>query len=78
MGKPLIATNVPGCKDVIDDGINGFICESKSSEDLAKAMRKVLSMDKKILETFGVESYKKISNEYDESIVHKMYLNVIN
>lgn len=78
MGKPLITTNVPGCKDVIDDGVNGFICKSRSSEDLAKAMRKVLSMDKKILDTFGEESYKKISNEYDENIVHKMYLNVIN
>ena len=78
MGKPLIATNVPGCKDVVEDGLNGFICEPRSADDLASVMRKVLTMDKTLLKNFGIESHKKISNEYDENLVNQIYLNSIN
>ena len=78
MGKPLISTNVPGCKDVIEDGINGFLCEPRSGKDLAKVMRKILTMHKTSLKSFGIESHKKISKEYDENIIHRIYLNSLN
>ncbi|WP_265503823.1 glycosyltransferase, partial [Providencia heimbachae] len=34
MKLPAITTNVPGCQDIISDGINGFLCKVKNSEDL--------------------------------------------
>ena len=77
MGKPLIATNVPGCRNVIEDGLNGFLCEPKSSKSLAEAMRKVLTMNSETLKNLGIESQKKITKEYDETIIHQIYLNLI-
>ena len=77
MGKPLIATNVPGCRNVIEDGLNGFLCEPKSSQDLAVAMRKVLTMNSEMLKNLGIESQKKIMKEYDETIIHEIYLDLI-
>jgi len=77
MGKPLIATNVPGCRNVIEDGLNGFLCEPKSSQGLAVAMRKVLTMNSEMLKNLGIESQKKITKEYDETIIHQIYLNLI-
>ncbi|MFW3398436.1 glycosyltransferase, partial [Aliarcobacter butzleri] len=34
MAKPIITTNAVGCKDVVDDNINGFLCDVKSIESL--------------------------------------------
>lgn len=36
MGKPLIASNISGCKEIVDDGANGYLCEVKSDENLEK------------------------------------------
>ena len=37
-GRPVIATNIPGCKETFDEGKTGFGCEAKSTESLADAM----------------------------------------
>ena len=44
MGKPLIATDVPGCRDVVIDGETGFLCDVRSAEALAKAMQRMLGL----------------------------------
>ena len=41
MGKPLVATDVPGCRQAVDDGVNGYLCEVRSASSLADAMLKV-------------------------------------
>jgi glycosyltransferase involved in cell wall biosynthesis len=38
MGLPVITTNVPGCRDTVLDGINGFLVEPRNSKSLADAM----------------------------------------
>lgn len=77
MGKPLIATDVPGCRNVIQNEFNGFLCKPKSGEDLASAMRKMLNLTKNDLVKFGKNSHDKISIEYDETLVHKIYLDAL-
>ncbi len=49
IGRPLIATNVPGCKSVVDDCVNGFLCDVKSAASLRDAMLRftALSYDEK-------------------------------
>ena len=37
-GKPIITTNVVGCKEVVEHGVNGFLCEVKNEQDLPKAL----------------------------------------
>lgn len=77
MEKPIITTNTVGCKEVVDDGINGFLCEVKNSQDLAYKMEKVLLMDKDKLLNMGKAGRKKIIREFDEAIVLDKYLTVI-
>lgn len=77
MGKPLIATNVPGCKDVIDDSINGYLCKVKDSTDLAEKMEKVLSLTDEQRKAIGKAGREKIVKEFDEKIVINKYLEVI-
>ena len=35
MGRPLIATDVPGCRDVVEHEVNGLLCEVRSATSLA-------------------------------------------
>ena len=41
MARPLIAADVPGCRDVVDDGVNGFLCKVRDPVSLADAMKHV-------------------------------------
>ena len=43
-GKPLVATNAVGCKDIVDDEVTGYLCKIKDSTDLAKQMEKIILM----------------------------------
>jgi len=77
MEKPIITTNVVGCKEVVDDGVNGYLCEVRSSEDLARKIEMFINLpfEKKL--DMGKEGRKKMLNEFSESIVIKKYLDSI-
>jgi glycosyltransferase involved in cell wall biosynthesis len=74
MAKPLITTHVPGCKDVVNDGVNGFLCEVRNAEDLALQMEKMLQLSSDECIAMGKAGREKMINEFDESIVIEKYL----
>ena len=37
MGRPIVATDVPGCREVVENGVTGLLCEVKSADSLAAA-----------------------------------------
>jgi glycosyltransferase involved in cell wall biosynthesis len=78
LAKPIITTNTPGCKDVVDDGINGFLCEVKSSSELAIQMEKMINLSQDQRIEMGIKSRNKIINEFDEQIVIEKYIKTIN
>jgi len=78
MAKPLIATDVPGCREVVNDGENGFLCEVKNEKDLADKMLKMCSLKNEELRAMGENSRKLVLLKYDEKIVVRKYLEVIN
>ena len=77
MAKPIITTNVPGCREVVDDGINGYLCEPKSIRDLANKMEMMLKLSDKDRIKMGQAGRAKMINEFDEKIVIDKYLNTI-
>lgn len=77
MSKPLIATDVPGCNNVVKDNYNGFLCKLKDSEDLANKMERLLGLPKEKLEEFGRNSREKMKEKFDEKLVINAYLNSI-
>jgi glycosyltransferase involved in cell wall biosynthesis len=78
MAKPMIATNVPGCREVVLDGINGYLCEPGSSRDLADKMFKILRAEVHTLKQFGIQSRILAEKQFNEEIVISHYLNAIN
>ena len=77
MAKPIITTDNVGCKDVVDDGVNGFLCKIKDSEDLALKMEKMLNLSFNERNTMGKAGREKIVKEFDEKIVIEKYLKAI-
>ncbi|EAY28880.1 glycosyltransferase family 4 protein [Microscilla marina] len=77
MSKPLIATNVPGCKQTIDNGVNGFLCRLQDAEDFAEKMKKMTLLNDEELMLMGEESRKKAEREFDEKLVVQKYMDTI-
>lgn len=77
MGKPLITTDVPGCKEVVDDGVNGLLCEPKNADSLSSAMKRMLLMGTSNRNKMGKMSRRKAENGFDEQIIIQAYLNQI-
>jgi glycosyltransferase involved in cell wall biosynthesis len=77
MEKPIITTDVPGCREVVDDGVNGYLCKVKDYNDLAKKMEKILNLSKNSLKEMGKKGKDKMINEFDEQIVINKYLETI-
>lgn len=78
MGKPIVTTNVAGCKEVVLEGHNGFLSEVKSAIDLAKMMEKVLNMSEEELRIMSNNSRKFVEQKFNQKIVIDKYLEVIN
>jgi len=74
MGKPLIATDVAGCRDVIDNGENGFLCQVRDPDHLAQRMLELITLPDDKREAMGKASRKKAELEFDERIVAGHYL----
>jgi len=73
MGKPLIATNVPGCKDIVKEGYNGFLCEMKNNVSLANAMEKIINLKPDVLATLGQNAHQFMKEQFDERKVIAIY-----
>ena len=78
MAKPIITTDNVGCRDVVDDGVNGYLCEVRNAEDLADKMEMMLGLSEAERVEMGRKGREKMVREFDESIVIGKYLEVIN
>lgn len=74
---PIITTDVPGCRDVVIDGYNGFLCKVKDANDLAIKMEKMYLLDQEDLITLGLNARKRAINVFDIDIINGIYQNAI-
>jgi glycosyltransferase involved in cell wall biosynthesis len=77
MARPLITTDVPGCRDVVDDGVNGYLCKPKDVQDLTVQMERMLQLSRDELQEMGKAGRRKIIEEFSEHLVIDKYLAVI-
>lgn len=77
MAKPLVATNVPGCREVVQPGVNGLLCRARSGTDLADKMLQMLQLSEEELEKMGCASRKIAIIKYDDRFVIDKYLKAI-
>ena len=68
MGKPIITTDTPGCRDIIENGKNGILVPTKDVESLIQAVMKLIN-NPELRRKMGVKSRKKARKEFNEKIV---------
>lgn len=76
-GRPVIATDVPGCIEAFDDGISGIAFKSHDSYDLERAIRCFLEMSYGKRKDMGIAGRKKMEKEFNRQIVVDSYLEEI-
>ena len=77
IGRPLIASNIPGCRELIDDGVNGYLTAPGDVESLFRAMEKFIKIPREIRDKMGKASRVKVEKSYDRKSVVMKYLEII-
>lgn len=73
MARPLIATDVPGCRAVVDRDVSGFLCDVRNAESLAAAMERFLDLSPEAQQAMGAAGRAKMEREYDQALVVDAY-----
>lgn len=76
-GRPLLASNIPGCKETFDEGVSGFGFEPRNGESLVAAVEKILSLSRDEREQMGKCGRRKVEQEFSRKIVIDAYLKEI-
>ena len=77
MGMFVIASNIPGCKEAIDDGKNGYLFEVKNVDMLIDKIEKYLDIPNDVIEKMSVYGRNKMEKEFDRSIIVRDYMYTI-
>jgi glycosyltransferase involved in cell wall biosynthesis len=77
MARPIVATDVVGCRDVVKDGVNGLLCQPRDPRDLAKKMMEMLSASTEARMEMGMAGRRKVEREFNETVVIQKYLKTI-
>jgi glycosyltransferase involved in cell wall biosynthesis len=77
MGKPIVTTNTSGCRDVVDDGVSGYLCVPGNAQDLSRALGQMLALTPDERHAMGRQGRLKMERFYDERTVIKHYLTAL-
>ncbi|MFJ2994544.1 glycosyltransferase family 4 protein [Pandoraea sp. NPDC087047] len=77
MGRPVIASDVPGCRDVIDDGVTGHLVPARDAAALTACMRDVARTPASTLAAMGDAGRAKVAREFDEHVVIAAYFRIL-
>ncbi len=77
-GRPVIASDIPGCRETFEEGVSGYGFEVKNSHSLADAVVKFISLPYDSKVNMGIEARKKMEREFDRNIVVEKYMQEVN
>ena len=77
MAKPLVATDVPGCREIVTEGVNGTLCAPRDAQSLAQAMMRIAACDPAQRNEMGRQSRQIVQERYSETLVIAAYLDVL-
>lgn len=72
--RPIITTDRSGCREVIDDGVNGFVVKQRDSQDLIEKIEKFLALTHEQKLKMGEAGRAKVEREFNRQIVVDVYL----
>jgi galacturonosyltransferase len=76
-GRPVLASDIPGCKESFDNGVSGFGFESRSTISLIQAIEQFITIPYEQKVAMGISGRKKVEDEFDRQIVVRAYIKEI-
>lgn len=76
-GRPVIATDIPGCRETFDEGVTGFGCRAKDTKSLIETVRKFLKISYTQRMEMGKEGRNKMESQFDRNLVIEAYIKQI-
>ena len=77
MAIPVVTTDMPGCREAVEDGITGFLCEPRSVDSLTTALERMLGLTPAQRTAMGEAGRAKMEAEFREEIVHRAYIDAL-
>lgn len=77
MGRPAVASDVPGCRHAVLDGITGYLCEVRSSEALAEAMMRMIHLPRVEFEQMAARARAHAEEHFGDEKISVAYLSVL-
>lgn len=77
MGKPIITTDIAGCRETVEENKNGFLCKPRDVASLVKAIEKFLKLSEEQTKKMGNLSRLKAEQQFDVQNVIKVYENIL-
>lgn len=78
MGKPIVTSDNVGCRETVDDGVNGYLCESRSTSSLIHKLELMIQHSHAERLRMGLHSRKKAEEQFDEKVVIQKYIESVN
>ena len=75
--RPVLASNISGCKEIFDEGVTGFGFAPENSDDLIRALQKFKRLNWAERRTMGLAARTKMEQEFDRRLVADAYLEEI-
>jgi glycosyltransferase involved in cell wall biosynthesis len=76
-GRAIIASDIPGCQEAIEDSVTGYLFEPKSVLELTEKIEKFLNLSTFERKQLGLYGQKKMCKDFDRNIVVNAYLEEI-
>lgn len=73
-GRPVITTDVPGCRETVDDGVTGFLVKARDAKSLVGGVERFIALPYEDKQKMGRMAREKVEREFDRNIVVKAYL----
>ena len=77
-GRAIITTDRAGCREIVNNGVNGFIVNQQDSRDLIEKVEKFISLSYEEKKQMGLAAREKVEREFDRNIVVNAYLEEVN
>ena len=78
IGRPMITSNIPGCRDIVTDGYNGFLFNPRDVDDMTNVITKFINLDFNLKNQMSINANKIAINKFDEKKIINKYVETIN
>jgi glycosyltransferase involved in cell wall biosynthesis len=77
MARPIIGADVPGCRQIVREGVTGFLAEARSGEAVAAKMLELIGLGAAARSEMGLRVRQVVEHEFDETLVERAYVRAL-